>query len=357
MSVQLNPQDFRELVDLVQALSAFSTERDRIRLVSEALAGSPRADRILGNLDLSGGKRGAAVEVVKTLADFGQVVYGKEALGIFLSSLQDHVGVEQGEFLDRLFATYPLNTAAVARNLPIDDWKGRDSVDGVREKIFGENTLRDIRILELALEAAPAVVRIVLDRAPWGGSGFMIAPDLAMTAQHVIGSRDYLAGAQFLFGYQLDRAGHAREPVGASAKPDGVFFTDPALDFTIVELQGVPDFGAPLKLVSTPIQEEDRVAIIQHPAGNLKKISMQNNFVEYADRRVVQYTTSTMAGSSGAPVFNDAFEVVAIHSRGGPLTEPGTGRKCERNAGASMIAVIEHLKANARPIYDRLRRS
>ena len=117
MSVQLNPQDFRELVDLVQALSAFSTERDRIRLVSEALAGSPRADRILGNLDLSGGKRGAAVEVVKTLADFGQVVYGKEALGIFLSSLQDHVGVEQGEFLDRLFATYPLNTAAVARLL------------------------------------------------------------------------------------------------------------------------------------------------------------------------------------------------------------------------------------------------
>jgi len=39
------------------------------------------------------------------------------------------------------------------------------------------------------------------------------------------------------------------------------------------------------------------------------KISMQNNFVAYADRQVLQYTTTTLPGSSGAPVFDDDFQV------------------------------------------------
>jgi len=31
------------------------------------------------------------------------------------------------------------------------------------------------------------------------------------------------------------------------------------------------------------MRRDDRVAIIQHPGGHLKKISVQNNFVAYAD--------------------------------------------------------------------------
>jgi len=51
--------------------------------------------------------------------------------------------------------------------------------EDVHEKILGENTLRDISILELALEAAQAVVRVGLPTRV--GSGFMIARDLLMT--------------------------------------------------------------------------------------------------------------------------------------------------------------------------------
>ena len=39
---------------------------------------------------------------------------------------------------------------------------------------------------------------------------------------------------------------------------------------------------------------------------------MQNNFVAYADANIVQYATSTLPGSSGSPVFDDEFKVVAI---------------------------------------------
>jgi V8-like Glu-specific endopeptidase len=32
---------------------------------------------------------------------------------------------------------------------------------------------------------------------------------------------------------------------------------------------------------------------------------------------IVKYTTHTLPGSSGAPVFNERWEVVALHARGG----------------------------------------
>ena len=83
MTVKLNQEDFRRLAKLIQGLPDFANARDRRRLVAAALEGSSRADVFLGQLDLGGGPFGAAVEVVKSLADFGQVAYGKEALGCF----------------------------------------------------------------------------------------------------------------------------------------------------------------------------------------------------------------------------------------------------------------------------------
>ena len=122
-----------------------------------------------------------------------------------------------------------------------------------------------------------------------------------------------------------------------------------------MQLEDPPDFGA-LTLRPLQVRRDQRVAIIQHPGGHLKQISMQNNFVAYADSRVVQYTTSTLPGSSGSPVFNEDFEVVAIHHSGGMLLEPGTDRYYLRNEGMSMIAVLDDLKANAPAIEGRLAR-
>jgi V8-like Glu-specific endopeptidase len=120
-----------------------------------------------------------------------------------------------------------------------------------------------------------------------------------------------------------------------------------------MQMDNPPDFGA-LTLQPVQVRKDERVAIIQHPGGHLKQISMQNNFVAYADVRVVQYTTSTLPGSSGSPVFNEDFKVVAIHHSGGMLLEPGTDRYYLRNEGMSMIAVLDDLKANAPAIEGRL---
>lgn len=135
--------------------------------------------------------------------------------------------------------------------------------------------------------------------------------------------------------------------------PNGLFYTNAELDFTVVQLEQPPDFGV-LTLQPVQVRKDARVAIIQHPGGHLKQIAMQNNFVAYADAREVQYTTSTLPGSSGAPVFQDNFTVVAIHHSGGMLLEPGTRTYYLRNAGTSMIAVLDDLKTHAPAIHARL---
>ncbi|MBP6473656.1 MAG: trypsin-like peptidase domain-containing protein, partial [Chloroflexi bacterium] len=246
---------------------------------------------------------------------------------------------------------YPLKTKPIsARDMPA--WRGHESPTAVQEKIIGENTLRDVRLLELALDAARAVVRIVT--ADSLGSGFLVGPGLIMTNHHVIGGREAAQPCAFQFHYQLDKQLHPLPILAARAKPDGLFYTNPDLDVTVVEVLDAPADAAPLTLARLRVAKDSRVNIIQHPGGHYKKISMQNNFVAFADARYLQYLTSTEPGSSGSPVFNNDFLVIGIHHSGGMLPEPGSEQKYLRNAGSSMIAVLDDLQANAPEIYARL---
>lgn len=358
MSVQLSQQDFRHLAQIVHNLPEFGTERDRRRLVAGALEGIENSDAILARLDLSGAPMMASVEVIRFLTGFGKVAYGKEALGVFLNYIQPFTGDEGAGLISRLFAVYLLD-AAISRDNALGRWRGTDSPKDIQEKIIGENTLRHIRILELALEAARAVVHLCVteqNQSPWFGTGFLITPDLLMTNNHVISSVAQAAGTEYSFNYQLGRDGKLLDTVPAQAAKESLFYTNPTLDYTVVQLANMPGntFGH-LRLTPAVSRKDDRVAIIQHPGGHLKKISLQNNFVAYSDSQVLQYTTSTLPGSSGSPVLNDDFNVIAIHHSGGSMKQPDTGKPYLCNAGTSMIAVLDDLKQHAPEIYARLR--
>ena len=355
MAIQLSRPDFQQLIRIVQKLPEFANVRDRHRLVAGATEGVERAETILARLDLNGSPMSVAVEVVRFLAQFGQVVYGKEALGVFLNYIQPFVTDEDAAFITSLFQTYSLD-APVAVGRSIDRWRGTDSPAVVQEKIIGENTLRHVYLLELALAAAKAVAHLHIQKENGQGSlgtGFMVAPDLLMTNHHVIATAQEAASIEASFNYQLDRHGRICEATMVRMLPSGLFYTNSELDFTIVQLDQPPDCGV-LTLQPVQVRKDDRVAIIQHPGGHLKQIAMQNNFVAYADTQIVQYTTSTLPGSSGAPVFNDNFAVVAIHHSGGMLLEPVTRTYNLRNAGTSMIAVLNDLKRQAPAIYARV---
>ncbi len=115
---------------------------------------------------------------------------------------------------------------------------------------------------------------------------------------------------------------------------------DTELDFALVKVKGEPLAGRKMQpddvgldylellrrgrhrgyLLVSPslIVEHERVNIIQHPNGNPQKAVLTQNYVlstMSADR--VHYLADTMPGSSGSPVLNNHWEVVALHHSGG----------------------------------------
>jgi V8-like Glu-specific endopeptidase len=92
-----------------------------------------------------------------------------------------------------------------------------------------------------------------------------------------------------------------------------------------------------------PPEEGDRVYIIQHPEGLPKQIGMHRNLVVHVDDRVVQYLTDTKGGSSGSPVFNDRWGVVALHSRWVEVPRADGRASMFRNQGVRIERVREGL--------------
>jgi V8-like Glu-specific endopeptidase len=357
MSIQLSQDDFDRLAGVLSQDGDWLSVRTRIDLMTEVLAGSPRTAELFSQIDLDGAPRGTAVRTIQRLMTFGQDQPGREALGVLINKLISRRGDgDDADFLRGVLTRYAFVTRPVsARGLT--GWHGKETGDGVAEKIIGENTLRDIYLLETLLDLAAGVVRIH-GRAT--GTGFLVAKDLIMTNHHVIDSPAAAEACAFQFNYQLDRTGKASPIQTARAVRGGLFCTSPMakqnamadeLDYTIVQLADVPNGARPLTVRPAAIRPDSRLMIIQHPGGDYKKISMQNNFVEYVDDLVVQYTTSTEPGSSGSPVLNDDCHVVAIHHSGGDLTEPRTKRRYLRNEGVRMAAVLDHLGQNAPDIH------
>jgi V8-like Glu-specific endopeptidase len=354
VNVMLSQPDFQKLTQIVQNLPDFSNVRDRRRLISGAFQGVPQADIMSAGLDLDGSPMAVSVEVVNFLAQFGQVAYGKQALAVFLNYIQPFTGDEDNDFISNLFRKYQLEQPAVP-NSGIDHWLGLDTMAEVQEKVFGKDTLFDIYILQVALDAAKAVVNLRLPEKIVA-TGFMVAPDLLMTNNHVIATQKLAEQTKYIFNYQLDLNGEESPTYIVQALPGGLFYTNSELDYTIVNLKNMPDFGKTLILKNKLMRRDDCLAIIQHTGGYLKKISMLDNFVSFADEKVVQYITITTPCSSGSPVFDDKFQVVAIHHSSGLSLESATKRRYFRNIGTSMIAVLKDLQTNAPEIYARLQK-
>lgn len=169
------------------------------------------------------------------------------------------------------------------------------------------------------------------------GTGFLVASrQFIMTNNHVIMNKDVAAGSTALFGFEV-----GGEEFRVTLNPDKFFMTDQALDFTIIACDDVRLGGIePVPLLRNPatVTRHERVNIIQHPAGREKEIAIHDNKVTLIQDKVIHYRTDTEPGSSGSPVFNNTWDLVALHHAG--WREAGSAAT---NEGVRIASIVAHI--------------
>jgi endonuclease G len=198
------------------------------------------------------------------------------------------------------------------------------------ERLMGTNDLVDQFYLERALVAAQPVARISI-RSVAGhergcATGFMVSPRLFMTNEHVFRTAEEAASSTVEFNFCDDIAGNHIPSFSYRLRPDLYFFNHAGLDFALVSVEPASTNGGEprarfgyLRL----IQESGKAAapewltIIQHPGGQRRQFAIrENQLVDDKDPDYLAYMSDTAQGSSGAPVFNDSFQVTALHHQG-----------------------------------------
>ena len=107
---------------------------------------------------------------------------------------------------------------------------------------------------------------------------------------------------------------HARWPASVPLDPGSLFVTNAELDFTFCGVSGLEHLGVvPVERDGHLIMPSEYVNIIQHPRGRPKEVALQDNRVVKVDHVVVHYSCDTEPGSSGSPVFDNQWRLVALH--------------------------------------------
>ena len=240
--------------------------------------------------------------------------------------------------LSRLNASWTL--ARALEETPSETTGGRSLSDAIApesfgaevlglERLMGRNDLIDVGFLERGHLASRSVGRITVRSLDGGleyGTGFLISPGVLMTNNHVLPSSEEASDAYIEFDYQAGLDGLPLTPVPFELEPERFFVTDEALDFSVVAVRPESTAGASLTEFGflRLIEQEGKlilgelVNVIQHPNGEPKQLALRENEVVDVLDHFVHYETDTSPGSSGSPVCNDQWEVVALHHMGVP---------------------------------------
>jgi len=178
------------------------------------------------------------------------------------------------------------------------------------------------------------------------GTGFLIPGDRLLTNHHVLPDATLAGESSVVFNYQKAAAGYDEPSEMLKLEPSRLFLTHPADDFTLVAVPpGTASRWGCIELTRSPVAKGELVNIIQHPGGGPKQLGLSFDVVAFVGAGRMQYLTDTQPGSSGAPVFDARWNVVALHHSGGWLMEPGSADKrvYYRNQGILVGQILDRL--------------
>lgn len=232
---------------------------------------------------------------------------------------------------------------------------------GELEKIIGPTTdFVPIYYVEMARLSAQAVARVIDGKRRPLGTGVMVSPRLFMTNNHVIADAQSAASTSIQFNYQLDIDDVPAAVTEFRLDPATFFWTsdENELDVSLIAVGprtagegNLADFGwSALSSAQDKHAEGDHVTIIEHPDADYKQIALRENRVIGRGKKGVTlyYAADTLHGSSGSPVFNDQFGLVALHHAGGGHNdtelEDGQPVPDDCNEGIRISAIVDALR-------------
>jgi V8-like Glu-specific endopeptidase len=196
------------------------------------------------------------------------------------------------------------------------------------ERILGANDLVNIYFLQDALSVSKTVGRIWLcDNAGMlrgYGNGFLVSPTLLLTNHHVLPDALTAGYSKVEFNYQLNDQDHLLPSELFQLDAEAFYYSSETLDFALVAVKPINASGATLAQFGyNHLSKEEGKAIIsqwlniiQHPSGMPKQVGLRGNQLIDVLDNFLHYKTDTAPGSSGSPVYNERWEVVALHHSG-----------------------------------------
>ena len=241
------------------------------------------------------------------------------------------------------------------------------------EKNFSGERTFTVDVIQKMLKQCAGIGCVTDGRGRRLGTGFLVeASELGianagewvfLTNDHVIGTNtaDSISAEEAWVTFELECAEQG-SPISHKVLPEVLFSSPPGflgkpnadtLDFTVVKLETWPKGGAPLRINSNlpALSHKTKVFVVGHPSGDALQLSLHDSqLLDVCDEELLlHYRTPTEPGSSGSPVFNTNWEVVALHHAGSRETPRLRGRGTyEANEGISIRAIQEYIMSSRR---------
>lgn len=210
-----------------------------------------------------------------------------------------------------------------------------DGAEEAFERYMGENDLISVNYLLLGYFKSRAVGRIKFfdkkEMKPGVATGFLVSPDLVMTNHHVFPNMVDFSDTQIEFDYEYDVFGREKERIVFELDPAKYFYNNKDLDFALIGIKPGDISGRRTSremgylVLNGGLGKAgvgDFATIIQHPEGKLKQVALrENKILDVGNPNSITYTSDTAQGSSGSPVLNDQWQLIALHSAGVPLKD------------------------------------
>ena len=221
--------------------------------------------------------------------------------------------------------------------------------------------------LRLGYRRTLAVCRIMVGRGVdyrgdsqpggWKGTGFLVGPKLLLTNHHVLNSIEVARELTCQFNYVIGPDGKVEAHAEFRLLPDELFLTSPydnGLDYTFVSVEpaAAAKFGTvELERAAYVIHPGTYANIVQHPDGRPQEIVLHDNEVVNDDGVFLHYVSDTDYGSSGSPVFDNAWKLIALHharKANDNKLQVGTGRPPEfLNEGIKIATIATDIEQRA----------